>query len=218
MLSYRAMAQSTAPEAGPEVKKAYLWGELGISASAYKGELSPSYRSFLPVYHAGFMRYRQRRLNGAFLASVGAVTGSSLNPPFRDDLESVTPNRYVRTSFFSLQYGLQFNIIRKERFRLYISQGAGLIRFTPRNEDGQPLADISSTRMAGESYGRMAIMLPTQAGIQYFFGNQFGLGFSAGWLNTFTPYLDNIFEASTSERNDNILSYRFSLLVPLRYQ
>jgi hypothetical protein len=217
LLGVPSMAQDAAPPVPPAPKKAYVWGELGISASAYKGELSPAYRSFVPVYHAGFMRYRQRRLNGSFLASAGAVTGSNLTPSLRNDLEGVSPNRFVRTSFFSLQYGLQFNLIRKERFRLYLSQGVGVIRFSPRNEDGQLLADIPSTRMAGESYGRAAIMLPTQAGMQYFFGNQFGLGFSAGWLNTFTPYLDNIYEASTTDRNDNILSYRFSLLVPLRY-
>lgn len=205
-LSAAAQAQTPAPSR-------YLW--MGLSANSYRGDLQGGIVQFKPGLHLGLKFNRKERFNGNFTLSLGQVEGQ--DPSFAPDTEpEIKPNRYFTSSFFSANYMLQYNLVKKERYLLYVGQGVGLFRYNPRNEQDVPLQEQRQTRLAGEEYGNISLMLPTAAGAMYFLPNQWGLGFQATSLNPLTDYLDNIKALGSKKGNDNVLQFRLQLLVPMK--
>jgi hypothetical protein len=189
--------------------------EIGVSGNHYRGDLQGGTTQFKPGLHLGLKFNKASRLNGNLSLSLAQVEGQ--DPAFFPDTEpNIRPNRYVSTSFFAANYLLQYNLIKKERYQLYIGQGIGLFRYNPKDEQDRPLQDQRSTRLPNEEYGNISLMLPTAAGLIYFLPNQWGLGFQASLLNPLTDYLDNISELGPKKCNDNVLQFRLQLLVPLK--
>ncbi len=190
--------------------------ELSASANAYSGDLG-RYKNWSPMVHLGIRFNQDKRINHRLGAGIGFITGSDRFYTFRDiEGNRTTPNTFFRTQVFSFVYELEYNLIKRRNFRVYLSQGIGLFRFQTQNEARQSLLDLSSTRPFDESYGNIALQLPTGIGVMYLFRNGFGLGGYLGVMNTQTDYLDNISAWGTQSGNDNVLRARFSVLVPLR--
>jgi hypothetical protein len=190
----------------------YFW--MGLSGNHYRGDLQGG-TQFKPGLHLGLKFNKDQRLNGNFTLSLAQVEGQ--DPGFFPDTEpNIRPNRYFTSTFFAANYMLQYNLIKKERYRLYIGQGIGLFRYNPKDEQDRPLQDQRSTRLPNEEYGNISLMLPTAAGLIYFLPNQWGIGFQASLLNPLTDYLDNISELGPKKGNDNVLQFRLQLLVPLK--
>lgn len=101
---------------------------------------------------------------------------------------------------------------------IYISQGLGLIRYEPKDENNEPLQKKFDTRASNETYNNVSLMLPTQAGINYILKNGYGVGLQAGWLNPQTDYIDNISQWGNRQKNDNTFLVRFAFMVPLTYK
>jgi hypothetical protein len=190
--------------------------EVGISANGYRGDLSPKFQSWSPALQLGLKLNAKKRLNGHFNLSIGTFIAQNPDYEFTGSTEqSTTPNIFAKTSFLSLNYDLQVNLIKTHHWIVYLSQGAGLIRFQPKDEQNKPLQSQFSTRPGEENYNNVTILLPTQAGAIYLFDNGFGLGVQSGWLNPQTDYLDNISQWGNRSKKDNVLSFRFSFLAPL---
>ncbi|SDJ76755.1 hypothetical protein SAMN05421823_10160 [Catalinimonas alkaloidigena] len=195
------------------------WLEVGLSANAYKGDLSATYRQWTPLYHAALHFNRKKRLNGSLQLAVGRITGQSLQPRFTEDIPAErNPNTSFTTSLVAAQYALRLNVISREHFKLYVMQGAGLLRYAPKDQEGKRLADQSATRAPNENYGVVTLMLPTSLGAVYTFPNYYGVGFQAGWFNAMSDYLDNVGTYGTRQGNDRIASYRFMFWIPLDAQ
>jgi hypothetical protein len=191
--------------------------ELGLSGNASKTDLATSYQRWTPGMHLNLQLYQKKRFNGSFNISYGSVISQNLRPDYVEEMaENAAPVNYVNTSFFTINYGLQLNLLKKERYRLFVGQGVGVIKIYPKDIEGNNLAQASRTRASNESYSNVSIFLPTQLGFNYFLNNGYGLGLTATWLNPATDYVDNLSQLGTKAGNDNILSYRFSLLVPLK--
>lgn len=191
---------------------------FGVGPAAYKGDLSTSYDKYSMVLNAGIKLNRFRKLNGNFNISVGEVSGQNINYSFDDGSgTATTPVSFFTTKLIGLNYELHYNVIHKENLKLYISQGIGMLRFTPKDEFNQNLIDNLSTRNLGESYGSIAIFFPTQIGLLYTLPNDYSFGFQMGYLGTVTDYIDNISQWSTSTGNDNILSMRFEVHIPVKF-
>ncbi|MTI21636.1 hypothetical protein E1176_11450 [Fulvivirga sp. RKSG066] len=189
------------------------WLHTGVSLVSYKGDLS-TYDGYSAAFHAGIQFNNKKRLNGGFVLGLGSVTGENRDF-FANNQSPQTPNRFFKTNFFHINYDLHINLVKKENFIAYLSQGVGFIRFTPTDQFGEDLQDQSNTREEDESYRNSSFMLPTKAGAMYFLPNGYGLGLEAGFFNTMTDYLDNI-SALGEDGNDNLLAFRFSFYVPLQ--
>jgi hypothetical protein len=194
--------------------------EIGISAVAYKGDLNHSYENFSSCFHLNLhFKKNDRRVNPYVGFMIGSVTGQNPNYSFTlSDTAAATPtpNKFFRTSLFSLNFGFLINIIKKENFNFYIGQGLGVMRFNPKDENNKTLADQFNTRDDNETFNNFTFMLPTFAGITYRFKNDYSIGFQAGWLNTISDYIDNISTWGDRQKKDNILSYKFSFYIPLK--
>ncbi|MFL5730768.1 MAG: hypothetical protein ACJ75J_14870 [Cytophagaceae bacterium] len=216
LLPFFCMAQTMPPvQTTPSDK----YVELGISATAYKGDLNHSYEKFSSCFHLNIhFKKTDRRINPYLGFMIGNVTGQ--NPTYSvtdSDTSAATPspNKFFKTSLFSANFGLLISLVRKENFNLYIGQGLGVMRLNPKDADNKSLADQFNTRSDNEVYNNFTFMLPTFAGMTYRFKNDYRVGFQAGWLNPTTDYIDNISVWGSNPKKDNILSYKFSFYIPL---
>jgi hypothetical protein len=193
--------------------------ELGISANAYKGDLSASYQKWTPAFHAGLKLNFKKRFNSHINLAIGSVSGENLNYAVPSEVTPApTPNTYFKTNFVTVNYDLQLHLLKYKGLMVYISQGIGLIRYEPKDAQNNKLLDNFSSRASNESYSNVSAVLPTQAGIQYILKNGYGIGFQAGWLNLQNDYIDNISLWSSRQKKDNTLLYRFAFMVPLTYE
>ena len=190
--------------------------ELGISPISYKGDLSQGYEKWTSAFHIGLKRNTKEKWNGHFNLMIGSVTGQ--NPNYTYPSTTATPNFYFKTTLVSLNYDVQYNIIKKSNFILYISQGIGLLRFIPKDEESASLSDKFTTRAKDETFNNISFIFPHHIGAMYFFKNGYGVGFNIGRLTPSTDYIDNISQLSDYKKPDNILSFRFSVLAPISYK
>ncbi len=191
----------------------YAWA--GISANHYRGDLEDGLFHLSPGIHAGLKLNRAKRLNGNFSIGFGSVSGQ--NPDFNPSVEPpIAPNKYFNSTFFTADYSLQYNLVKKERFHLYISQGVGLFRYNPKDDQDRELQNLGTTRPADETYGNISLQLPSSLGAAFFLPNQWGLGLQASYLNPLTDYIDNISRLGSDKGNDNVLQFRLMLLVPVK--
>lgn len=189
---------------------------VGLSANAYKGSLSANYQSFRPAFHIGLQLNRKKRLNGSFNLAVGSyVVDQGTNAPlFNTDANTRVPNTFATSTFIALHYGLSLYVIKNRYFNWYLGTGFGLMRFNPQDAEGANLLDQRLTRQSNENYSTVTSVIPLNTGVNFFHESGYGLGFQVGWWNTNTQYLDNVGKFATEQKNDNLLSYKFSLLVP----
>jgi hypothetical protein len=193
--------------------------ETGIGPTAYKGDLSNHYQKFSSSFHLGLLMKNDKRMNGHFDLMIGNITGQNANLTFPIDTTTATPtpNKFFRTSLFSVNYDLIIKLIKKKNFTLYISQGIGILRFKPVDENKNNLSDQFNTREENETYNNFTIMLPTNIGAIYTLKNNYGLGVQLGWLNSQSDYLDNISKWGTRTKKDNVFICKFSFYVPLTF-
>ena len=187
----------------------------GFSMNQYTGDLSTPNAKYTGSLALGLQLNRKKRLNGSFGISYGKVTGQNSQYEFKAD-EHANPNKFFSSSILTLNYDLHYNILKKERFILYLSQGFGILRYNPEDDRDRSLLDRFDTRAPNESYSNSSVMLPTNLGLIYFLPNQWGLGLQAGYLNPLTDYLDNIGQWGTKAGNDNVLKFRFAVYVPMK--
>ncbi|CAA9320668.1 MAG: hypothetical protein AVDCRST_MAG56-6942 [uncultured Cytophagales bacterium] len=202
----------------PEPRKVARLLEVGVAANAYRGDLATKYQKWSSAFQLGLKLNGKKRLNGHFNLGIGTVTGQ--NPDYQytgAEAQPATPNVYFKTSYVSLNYDLQVNLVKSRHWIAYLSQGAGLFRFSPKDERNQALAGQLDTRAEEESYNNITVLLPTQAGVTYLFDNGYGVGMQSGWLNPQNDYLDNISQWGNRSKKDNVLSFRFSFVAPIAF-
>jgi hypothetical protein len=192
--------------------------ELGVSANAYRGDLSASYQKWNPAFQAGLKLNFKKRVNSHINLGIGSVSGENLRYAVTAENGSIlTPNTFFKTNFITVNYDLQVHLLKYKGLMVYVSQGLGIIRYEPKDaQNNKLLADFSS-RANNELYSNVSVVLPTQAGVTYILPNGYGIGFQAGWLNLQNDYIDNISQWGTRQKKDNVLLYRFAFMVPLTY-
>lgn len=188
--------------------------ELGIGGNAYMGDLSDRYDFWAPHVAVALHFTKKIRWNSSLNLFVGSLR--SENYAYQAAEPSVRTVKAFVTAFQSFQYRLYFNFIHKRHFRAYLQLGIGLLRYDPRDLEGNSLADQVDTRLPDEQYGAMAAVFPFGAGIRYTFNNGWGIHSELSWWNPTTDYLDNIGALGDRTGNDNMLTFRFGLCVPLK--
>ncbi len=194
------------------------WISLGFNAQAYKGDLGNNYSKWSGAAYASLQFKIDKKWNGTVNLVVGEVAGQDLQPEFNVPPESGRqPNTYFRTSLVAAYYQVQWNFLLKERFRVFVGQGIGLLRYNTKDSEGMALSSQANTRAANESAGNIALMLPSSIGSVYKFRNNFGVGYKISLLNTATDYMDNISQLARSTGGDNILAHQVSFMIPVHF-
>ena len=189
---------------------------IGFSTNAYRGDLGQPYDKWTLAFQGSWLFNHQGRLHGGIHLSYGSLTGQARDERAFDSDEN-TPNRFFKTTFLTAHYALTYDIIHRENLVFYFSQGLGFVRFTPKNQFNQSLVDNLSTRAPNEMYGRVAAVLPTHVGVNYFFPNRFGVGTKVGFFNFLTDYLDNVSQLGSDSGNDNALQFQFLFFLPVAF-
>ena len=193
---------------------------LKISAipQAYKGDLNSSYNKLNAGLSLTYIFNRKDNFNGSLNLGFGQVEGQDPNyqPPVIGGVIP-TPNTFFKTNYVSFNYDMRYHIIKKNNYWIYVSAGVGLIRFNPKDENGNSLSDLPETRFLDESFNKVTFILPVQLGVLYFLPNYYGIGLEFGLLNTMTDYLDNISDWGVKDGFDNILQLKISFIAPLRF-
>ncbi|MBC8112400.1 MAG: hypothetical protein H7Y04_15205 [Verrucomicrobia bacterium] len=193
--------------------------ELGSSLNSYRGDLNPSYSKTGASLQIGFKQNFKKRLNGHFQLGIGSFSGN--NPRYQFDDESgntTTPNLFFKTNFVSLQYDFQYHVLKNKHWQIYLSQGLGMMRFTPKDEANQSLVNQLISRKTDESYTQVTLILPTQIGITYLFDNQYGINLQTGWLNLQSDYVDNISQWGNRKKKDNLWQLKVAFVIPVSFQ
>lgn len=188
---------------------------FGIGPVSYSGDLGSGYQGGSLMFNVGYKFNANKKLNGNLNVSIGSVTGQELDYRYEGGDGSETPNNYFDAHLIGLNYELHYNIIHKNSFKLYVSQGFGLTRFDPRDTNKNSLLDQPSTRPLGETYGNVAVMFPTQIGAAYYLPNGYGAGIQLGLMNTLTDNIDNLSTWGNKSGNDNLFQIRFELHIPI---
>lgn len=188
--------------------------ELGISANSYRGDLNANFDKYAIGIHAALKYNRKKRINGKLSLMYGMINGQNVNYPAA---LSETPNTFFTTTMLTFHYELHVNIIKKERYGVYLSQGIGLMRFNPKDENYENLSDQFDTRPDGESYSPVTLMLPTSLGGYYLLKNGYGIGLQLQYLNSRSDYLDNISQWGFRKKKDNVFLTKFTIYIPLKF-
>ncbi|MEM9674873.1 MAG: hypothetical protein AAF992_19925 [Bacteroidota bacterium] len=189
---------------------------IGISTNAYRGDLGQPYDKWTLAFQGSLLFNHQRRLHGGIHASYGTLTGQAQGERVFDPDEN-NPNRFFKTTIFSVHYALEYDLVRRENIVVYLSQGLGFARFSPNDQFNRNLLDNLSTRAPNETYGNVAAMLPTQVGATYFFPNRFGIGTKVGFANYLTDYIDNVSQLGNVSGNDNAFHVQFLFFIPATF-
>ena len=187
-----------------------LW-EIGVGANAYKGDLADSYALWSSSVHFGVKFAKKKRWNGHLNLGIGNVRGQNYAYEFD---ENATPNLFFRTNIVTIQADLQYNFLRSNHWIAYLSQGVGLIRFLPKNEQGERLQNLLASRSVGEIYGNVSAIFPSSVGIMYLLKNGYVLGFQASLLRPTTDYLDNISLWGKKTGADRIMLCKWHIAIP----
>ncbi|WP_152425173.1 hypothetical protein [Nafulsella turpanensis] len=193
--------------------RSFLYG--GFAMNQFSGDLQADYNAYTGSFLVGVQLNRSKRLNGSFGISYGKISSENSEYRFSPD-PTASPNRFFSSSLFTIQYELHVNMLKKENYILYLSQGIGLARYKPEDDLGNSLLNRYTTRAPNETYGNSSIMLPSRLGFMYLLPNAWGLGLEAGYLNTLTDYLDNIGQWGNRKGNDNVLQFSFKVYAPLK--
>ena len=192
--------------------------EIGVGATAYKGDLNSRYDYWASSLQIGIKFNKKKRLNSHLNLTIGSVVGQNYQYKFSSvdfPAGTATPNQYFKTSVFSFQYDLQYNFVKKSNFILYMSQGIGFLRFVPRDEDGKDLQDQRNTRVNNENYENTTLTLPLSFGAIYLLKNGYGFGVQTSYLFPQTDYIDNISGWGRESGKDKIAIVKFWVAVPL---
>lgn len=192
---------------------------VGTGPVAYKGDLNDRYDKWGTSLQLSVFLNKKKRTNGEFNISVGQLSGQNKDYTFDGVIEDdVKINTFFITNFTAISYNLHVNFVSMTKLKIYCGLGVGLIRFNPKNLDDDNLLDIPETRLPDESYVNTVFALPLQLGFYYYLVNGFGVGFQANIMNSQTDYLDNISQLGNRTKKDNILSYKFNLLIPIHFK
>ena len=184
----------------------------GTNVNSYKGDMG-NFDQWNAGLQIGVQFNKKKKLNGAIHLAFGAISDQQTTI---QSTQSFSPNRYFKSNYFAANYEVHYNVIKTTKLLLYVGQGVGFIRYTPKDEFGEKLEEQPFTRAEQENYRSSSIMLPSSIGAVYFLSNEVGFGIQTTFYNPLTDYLDNISELGSSG-NDNVLNIKFNLYFPLAF-
>ncbi|MEL6649858.1 MAG: outer membrane beta-barrel protein, partial [Bacteroidota bacterium] len=202
-----------------------LWGQsqrqvkvgFGLDGISYIGDLSDPNQKIHRIYPGANLSIQlegpkrlKLQLNGGF---------GKFSEQYDDVRPSNTPgvrvNTFVETSFFYGDLRLKYRFPISQHFHPFLTAGAGVLSFTPRDQEGRFLNDALFTREPDEDYSTIVPQIPFGAGVQARINP--AVSISLEYLFRFTPtdYLDNIGRLGTREGDDFLHGLQLSMYITL---
>jgi hypothetical protein len=186
----------------------------GFSSWQYSG----SYAGSQPLnagFFVGFKTNKARYFNTRFELGFGRAQGQSMTFANLYGNSNQGPSPSFITDIYYGGLDLNLNILKKPSHTLYITGGIGLMRFDPKDGQGNGLATINTTRQLGEAYSQSSVWFPLGIGATYWILNGPGIGLQVTYQNPSTRYIDNVDKLSPNSVADQLFVTRVSIFIPL---
>ena len=186
---------------------------MGLSGIAYTGDLNNNtqLQRVNPGGNLSLQVASQRLLDVQFNAGFGQFTeqvddaGGILEPA----------NSFVETNFFYGDLRVKLRFFAKKQIQPYLSAGAGLIVFSPRDVNGKFLERNENTRNEGERYNTAIPQLPIVGGFQLKVNKTIMTSVDYTYRFTPTDYLDNIGQLGSKKGFDVLHAIQISVYFTL---
>ncbi|MEL7531216.1 MAG: outer membrane beta-barrel protein, partial [Bacteroidota bacterium] len=190
---------------------------FGLDGISYIGDLSDPNQAIHRIYPGANLSIQLEgpkrlkiQLNGGFGKFSEQYDGvkPSSSP-------GVTVNTFVETSFYYGDLRLKYRFPISQRFHPFLTAGAGVLSFTPRDQEGRFLNDANFTREPDENYSTIVPQIPVGAGIQARINPAVSLSLEYLFRYTPTDYLDNIGRLGTRPGHDFLHGLQLSMYITL---
>lgn len=154
---------------------------FSLNGFAYLGDLNEPGLGIVRVSSGGEISIeavKSRPFGVSFHGGFGQFTEQWDNP------DSQPGTRFVQTPFLHGDFRVHARAFQTKSFQPYVSVGAGILSFTPKDVDGFPLEE--------GNYNTMIPQLPGSAGLRWQVNPMIGFDLSYTWRFTPTDFLDNI--------------------------
>lgn len=211
LLCGSALAQSASTRPAPQ--QAPLRLGLGLFGAALTGDINNNgeeFYRFYPGVNVSLQFANKKLISPQLMAGFGKFVAQN-----RDlgEVEGISPNTFVETPFFFADVRIKARFLRQKGFQPYVSAGLGLLGYTPKDPDGNPLLDNFSTRKETETYGSVTASFPLSVGFEITMSPILTLGTEYTYRPTASDYLDNIAELGTRSGNDRINTFSLNLFI-----
>lgn len=190
---------------------------LGFTGNAYRGDLTSETGSIWraePGANFSVDLDNQKPLRVQLNLGFGGFTEQA-DGPLPVAPEGIIPNEFVRTTFFYTDLRLQYRFLLHAPIQPYLSVGAGLFSFQPRDAAGNFLGENIFSRLAEEEYLTLIGSIPISAGLEYKLNRSIGLGLEYTYRMTGSDYLDNIGLLGSDPGNDQLHGLQVKLFLTL---
>jgi len=188
---------------------------LGLNGYTYAGDLTYGEQDFWRAYPGGALRVQfagerllHLQLNAGFGRFIEQADG------WLPDTEAgIQPNTFVETSLFYTDLRLRLRPWARRVVHPYFGVGVGFLFYSPRDAEGNSLAENTLTREAGEVYGSTTAAFPLNAGLMVRLNPQLSLGLGYTYRVLGGDYLDNIGQLGRQAGNDQLHAVDLTLYV-----
>lgn len=187
----------------------------GIAGNIYIGDLNQTISDTRNVYPGFYISTRFSR-KGTFFSSfnLGYV---SLSEQLHDGEKMTTSgtgyqaSTFFSTRLYSIDYRIQYLLLKKPPYSPYLKAGVGLMRFVPYDVNGVNLATNLFSRPEFEDYSVFSYFFPVGMGFQYRINPHLYISIDYNRYITGTDYLDNIGSNGTKQGKDYFQSVQLSV-------
>ncbi|MEM6804716.1 MAG: outer membrane beta-barrel protein [Bacteroidota bacterium] len=122
---------------------------------------------------------------------------------------------FIETSFIYGDLRLKYHFFNQKKFQPYLSAGAGVMFFSPKDQDGKKLVRRPSSRLEGEDFNDIVPELPLSAGVHFHLTRSLWIDLSYTYRYTPTDYLDNLGLAGGNNGFDALHAVQLGLQIDL---
>ena len=202
-------------------KKIDRYLAFGPTISSYRGDLNQHYTKGDGSLNIMLIPERDKLIQSSLELNMGRVVGQK-SGYHSEKLPQYEPNTFFQTTYASFSFNIRAYLYRKNNLKIYIGQGIGAIRYTPKDELYNSLLEQDSTRIFDrgqpETYSNLSMILPRTIGLSYKLKNNYRLALDINQQAPRTDYIDNIGSLGVSKKKDKILLVRFSVMIPILYK
>lgn len=177
---------------------------VGFMAIGYQGDMTYQNEPYNRI-GSGFNITAQfdnyKRISPQLNLGVGQFRGQNRELPA---IEGIQPNTFFHTSYLSLDLRLRYRINKLGKFRPHFAPGIGIISFTPKDMEGNSLANNLDSREEGETYGSTTVLLPLNVGFTCKINELASIGLDFTHLVVGSDYLDNVGNLGPKSGNDRL--------------
>lgn len=191
---------------------------LGLTGFSYLGDFSNDLSDLYRIHPGGNLSLQTVTQSPIqFQANIGIGSFAEQidqdSPGFSSD---ATANRFVETAFYYGDFRLKYRFFHKRAIQPYLSAGAGLLVFSPKDESGKELNRKPETRAPGETYSTTIPQLPATIGLQARITPIVAVSIDYTYRLTPSDYLDNVGEWGSQSGDDALHNIQASIYFSLK--